>query len=279
VALERLGELVLSRRHERILRTRGAWEAGAGHYPLMVAVHVALLAAAPVEVLLLDRPFLPWLGWPMLGLVGATMALRYWVVATLGERWTTRVLVLPAAPLLGGGPFRFLRHPNYLAVALEVVALPLVHTAWLTALVCGVANLLVLALRIRVEDEALGRSGVAFFGHEEVAAAFARGAVLLDGAGRRCQVHAGRREAPGQAEVHASDTDIFYVVGGAATLVTGGTMVAAETVGPGEVRGSDIAGGESRRLVAGDVIVIPAGTPHRFTAVEAAFTYFVVKAR
>ncbi|HEV8239391.1 MAG TPA: isoprenylcysteine carboxylmethyltransferase family protein [Thermoanaerobaculia bacterium] len=157
VAGERLVELVISRRHQRALRARGAVEAGAGHYPLMVAVHAALLVAAPAEVWLLGRPFLPWLGWPMLALVAATMTLRYWVIATLGERWTTRVLVLPAAPLVAGGPYRFLRHPNYLAVAVEVVALPLVHTAWLTALVCGIANLAILALRIRVEDAALAR--------------------------------------------------------------------------------------------------------------------------
>ena len=155
VAVERLVELVISRRHERALRGRGAVEAGAGHYPLMVGVHAALLAGAPAEVLLLDRPFLPWLGWPMLAVVAATMALRYWVVLTLGERWTTRVLVLPGAPLVARGPYRFLRHPNYLAVVLEVAALPLVHTAWITALVCSLANALVLALRIRVEDEAL----------------------------------------------------------------------------------------------------------------------------
>ncbi len=155
VALERLVELVVSRRHERSLRARGAVEAGTRHYPLMVAVHAALLVAAPAEVLLLGRPFLPWLGWPMLALVAATMALRYWVVATLGERWTTRVLVLRDAPLVAGGPYCFLRHPNYLAVAVEVFALPLVHTAWLTALVCGAANLAVLATRIRVENAAL----------------------------------------------------------------------------------------------------------------------------
>jgi methyltransferase len=155
VASERLVELVLSRRHERTLRARGAVESGAGHYPLMVGVHAALLIGAPVEVLLLDRPFLPWLGWPMLALVAATMALRYWVIATLGERWTTRVLVLPAAPLVVRGPYRWLHHPNYLAVAIEVVALPLVHGAWITALICGAANLAVLALRIRVENAAL----------------------------------------------------------------------------------------------------------------------------
>lgn len=155
VGLERLVELLISRRHEHALRARGAVEAGAGHYPVMVAIHAALLVAAPAEVWLLDRPFLPWLGWPMLAVVAATMALRYWVIATLEERWATRVLVLPSAPLVAGGPYRFLRHPNYLAVAVEVVALPLVHTAWLTALLCGIANLAILAWRIRVEDAAL----------------------------------------------------------------------------------------------------------------------------
>lgn len=158
VGVERLVELVVSRRHVRALVARGAVEAGASHYPLMVAVHAALLIGAAAEVVLLRRPFLPWLGWPMLALVAATMALRYWAVVTLGERWTTRVLVLPGAPLVAQGPFRYLPHPNYLAVTVEVVALPLVHTAWITALACGLANAGVLALRIRAEDAALGRA-------------------------------------------------------------------------------------------------------------------------
>ena len=160
VALERLLELALSRRHERALRAGGACEVGAAHYPVMVAVHVLLLVAAPLEVVLLRRPFVPALGWPMLAVVALTMALRYWGIATLGVRWTTRVLVPPGAPLVAAGPFRFLRHPNYLAVTLEVIALPLVHTAWVTALVCGAANLAILGRRIRVEDAAL-RGGVA----------------------------------------------------------------------------------------------------------------------
>jgi methyltransferase len=282
VAAERLGELVLSRRHERALRARGAVESGAGHYPLMVAVHAALFAGAAAEVWFLDRPFLPWLGGPMLVVVALTMALRYWVVATLGERWTTRVLVLPGAPIVAAGPFRFLRHPNYLAVAVEVFALPLVHTAWWTSLGCGVANLMVLARRIRVENTALATAApapVAFFSAAEVAAAFAKGSVLVDGAGRRFAVHAGRRDAPGDAEVHATDTDIFHVLDGAATIVTGGTVLGAATIAPGEVRGRAIDGGERHQLAAGDVIVIPAGTPHQFTSVASPLTYFVVKSR
>lgn len=165
VACERLAELVVSRRHERALRARGAVERGRGHYPVMVALHVALLAAAPAEVVLLGRPFLPWLGWPALAAVAGTMTLRYWVIATLGERWTTRVLVLPGARLVARGPYRWLTHPNYLAVAVEVFALPLVHSAWVTALVLGAGNLALLAHRIAVEDRALGR-GLAAAGRE-----------------------------------------------------------------------------------------------------------------
>jgi len=86
----------------------------------MVAVHAGFLAAAPLEVFLLGRPFVPALGLPMLALVAATVALRWWVVAALGERWCTRVIVPPGAPLVTAGPYRFLRHPNYLAVALEI---------------------------------------------------------------------------------------------------------------------------------------------------------------
>lgn len=123
----------------------------------MVALHAGFLAAAPLEVVALGRPFLPPLGLGMLGLFGLAVALRAWVIATLGERWCTRVIVLPGAPLVTGGPFRFLRHPNYLAVAIEMPSLALVHTAWLSALVFGGLNLLLLRTRIRVEDAALGR--------------------------------------------------------------------------------------------------------------------------
>lgn len=156
VACERLGELVISRRNERRLRARGAVEAGAGHFPAMVALHAAWLAACPLEVWLLDRPLLPPLAAAAALALAATMALRYWVIATLGDRWCTRVLVPPGEPPIAAGPYRWLRHPNYLAVAVEVFALPLIHTAWLTAAVLGAANLAILAVRIRVEDRALG---------------------------------------------------------------------------------------------------------------------------
>ena len=120
---------------------------------------------------------------------------------------------------------------------------------------------------------------VSYFDKNEVAAAFAKGAVLLDGNGRDYMVHASRREAPGQAEVHTKDTDIIYVLDGTATFVTGGTVVDGKTTAPDEIRGASISNGATRTLVKGDVIVVPAGTPHWFQSVKAPFLYYVVKAR
>lgn len=156
VGVERLAELVVSKRNARWATEHGGRESGAGHYPVMVAIHLGLLLGCVLEVRLLDRPFIPWLGWPMLALVVAAQGLRWWCIATLGHRWNTRVIVLPDAPLVRGGPYRRLRHPNYLAVVVEGFALPLVHTAWLTALCFTVANGWLLAVRIRVENRALG---------------------------------------------------------------------------------------------------------------------------
>jgi len=155
VALTRLAELVRARRNRRALTARGGVEVGAGHWPAMVAVHAGLLVTAPLEVWLAGRPLIPALAASMLGVLAVTFAVRYWVITTLGDRWTTRIIVVPGAPRITRGPYRWLRHPNYLAVALEVPALPLVHTAWITALVFGLANLVVLAVRIRCEDRAL----------------------------------------------------------------------------------------------------------------------------
>lgn len=155
VVAERAGELMLTRRNAARLASRGGVAAGDAHYPAMVVLHTALLIGAPLEVYLLSRPFLPWLGWPMLALVCATMALRYWAISTLGDRWTTRIFVVPGEPPVVGGPYRYLRHPNYLAVILEVAALPLVHTAWLTAGLGSLANAFVLRTRIRAEEAAL----------------------------------------------------------------------------------------------------------------------------
>jgi methyltransferase len=155
VGVERVVELVVSARNISAAKARGAFERGFGHYPLMVALHTGLLVGAVVEVLLADRPFLPWLGWPMLALVLGAQALRWWCIATLGPAWSTRVVVLPGSTLVTTGPYRWMRHPNYLAVVVEGVALPLVHTAWVTAVVFTVADALLLRTRIRCEEAAL----------------------------------------------------------------------------------------------------------------------------
>ena len=155
ICVERLVELVLSARHASAMRARGGVEYGAGHYPVMVALHTALLAGCFLEPVLADRPFVPALGWSMVVVVLAAMALRWWCIATLGVHWNTRVIVVPGTPLVTGGPYRWLRHPNYVAVVVEGAALPLVHTAWVTAVVFTVLNAVLLTFRIRVEDAAL----------------------------------------------------------------------------------------------------------------------------
>ncbi|OHU97854.1 isoprenylcysteine carboxyl methyltransferase family protein [Mycobacterium talmoniae] len=156
VGLERLAELWVARRNARWAFAHGGVEVGAGHYPALVAVHAGLLAGCLIEVWAAHRGFLPRLGWPMLAVVAAAQALRWWCIATLGRRWNTRVIVLPRAPLVHRGPYRWLHHPNYLAVTAEGLALPLVHTAWLTAAGFAVANAAVLTVRLRAENAALG---------------------------------------------------------------------------------------------------------------------------
>ncbi len=152
---ERLWELVLSRRHMRWARLCGGVEFGAGHYPYLAAAHVSLFAGSLLEPWLLRRPFVPALGWPMLALALGAQALRWWCIATLGHRWNVRVVVIRGLPLVRRGPYRWLSHPNYLAVLVEGFALPLVHTAWLTALGFTLVNLSVLGVRIKVEERAL----------------------------------------------------------------------------------------------------------------------------
>ncbi|MEW5808496.1 MAG: isoprenylcysteine carboxyl methyltransferase family protein [Actinomycetota bacterium] len=156
VAAERLVEVAVSRRNARWSFAHGGTEYGQGHYPVMVSMHALLLISCVVEVTTLHRPFVPWLGYPMIAVVVASTAVRWWCVSVLGKHWNPRLIVIPGAPLVSRGPYRWLHHPNYTAVAAEVVALPLVHTAWLTALVFSAANALVLTVRIRAENAALG---------------------------------------------------------------------------------------------------------------------------
>lgn len=155
VGLERVAELVVSTRNAAWSFARGGVEYGRGHYPVMVALHSGFLVAMLVEAWLRRPDVPPVLAWSMLTLVLSSQALRWWCIGTLGRRWNTRVIVVPGLAPVTSGPYRLLRHPNYVAVVVEGVALPLVHSAWLTAVLFTVANAVLLTVRIRVEDAAL----------------------------------------------------------------------------------------------------------------------------
>lgn len=157
VALERVAELLVAKRNAAWSRANGGTEVGAGHYPLMVALHTGLLAGCLLEVATLHRPRIPALHRPMIATVLAAQGLRWWCIKTLGRQWNTRVIVVPGAPRVRTGPYRWLPHPNYVAVAVEGAALPLAHTAWLTALSFSLCNAALLRHRIRVENAALAR--------------------------------------------------------------------------------------------------------------------------
>jgi methyltransferase len=163
VALERGAELLLSARNARIARGRGGVESGRGHYPWMAAFHGLFLVACGLEVVLLHRPFPGTLGWVALAAVALAQALRYWAIASLGWRWNTRIVVVPGELPVTRGPYRWVRHPNYVAVVTEMVALPLVHGAWLTAVVFSLGNAWLLWVRIRAEERALGPAWEAAF--------------------------------------------------------------------------------------------------------------------
>jgi methyltransferase len=155
LATQRVVELALSARHARWLRARGALEHGREHFPLLVALHVLFFPALAAEVLWLRaRPGSFWPLW--LALFAAGQALRLASLWTLGARWTVRILVVPGEPLVRRGVYRFLRHPNYVAVAVELLAGPLIFGAWRTALLFTLGNAAALALRIPAEERALG---------------------------------------------------------------------------------------------------------------------------
>ncbi len=159
IVIQRLAELRLARRNEAWARARGAVEHGARHYPAFFVLHGAWLFGWIGEAWLrgpqLARGWLVWLA-----VLAFAEVLRYWAIASLGRRWNTRVLVMPGEPPLTRGPYRFIRHPNYVAVALELAAVPLMFGAWITAVVATLANaVLLLAVRIPVEERALGFGG------------------------------------------------------------------------------------------------------------------------
>jgi methyltransferase len=156
IACERIAELLLSKRNARIAFAHGAVEAGAGHFRPMTLLHFCFLPCCAWEAMY--RSFPGALGWASLGFALAAQALRWWAIASLGWRWNVRVIAVPGEPPLRRGPYRFVRHPNYLAVALEMLFVPLVHGAWLCAIFFSAANALVLRVRIRAEETALGNA-------------------------------------------------------------------------------------------------------------------------
>jgi len=155
IGFERAAELVVSQRNAARSLDSGGQESGRGHFPPMVALHTALLAGCWIEPIALHRSFLPALAWPMLVLVVAANALRWWCIASLGPRWSARVIVVPGLPLVSSGPYRWFKHPNYAAVIVEGAALPLAGSAWITAAVFTVLNAALLTVRVRCESRAL----------------------------------------------------------------------------------------------------------------------------
>lgn len=159
VGCERLAELVISHRNQARLLARGGFEVGANHYPFMVALHMAWIASLMLWALLA----LPRVCIPALVAYLFVQGLRAWVMATLGPYWTTRIITVPDAPLIVRGPYRFLKHPNYVVVVAEIALLPLALGAWVIAIVFSLLNAAMLWVRIRAENAALAkrRSGPA----------------------------------------------------------------------------------------------------------------------
>ncbi|HWM33027.1 MAG TPA: isoprenylcysteine carboxylmethyltransferase family protein [Pseudolysinimonas sp.] len=158
---ERIVELIVSKRNAAWSFARGGVETGRRHYPAMVALHTGLLVGAVAEVWLLGRPFIDLIGWPAFGVAVLCQVGRIWIIRSLGHQWNTRIIVVPGMPLSRRGPYRlpWLPHPNYLLVAVEGMAIPLVHSAWITAVAFAVLNaVLLIGFRIPAEDRALQAS-------------------------------------------------------------------------------------------------------------------------
>jgi methyltransferase len=158
VALQRMLEVRVSRLNEADLKLRGGLEHAAGQMPVMVAVHTAWLVCTFLEVWLLQRPFRGGLGLFAAIAFALGQALRLLAIHQLGERWTVKIITVPGAAPVTGGIFRYLRHPNYVGVIIEIAALPLIHGAWLTALIFSIANGVLLSRRIQAEEHALAEA-------------------------------------------------------------------------------------------------------------------------
>ncbi|HET9270106.1 MAG TPA: isoprenylcysteine carboxylmethyltransferase family protein [Vicinamibacterales bacterium] len=158
VALLRLAELFISARHRRALAAEGATAVYEPHFKWMALLHTAILAGAAIEVVLLHRPFVPALAMPALVLLVVSTWTRWWVIQTLGRHWNVGVMDSTRQGVVDTGPYRWVRHPNYTAVFVELLALPLIHTAWITALLGSLAHAFVLRARVAAEDRVLRAS-------------------------------------------------------------------------------------------------------------------------
>ncbi|MEC8424130.1 MAG: isoprenylcysteine carboxyl methyltransferase family protein [Myxococcota bacterium] len=154
-SVERIVEVRVSLRNAAWSLARGGREFGRNHYPFMVALHTGFLVACIAEAWLLQRPFLPAVGGPLIVAAAVLQGLRWWCITALGPRWNTRVIIVPGLPRVTAGPYRWMSHPNYVVVALEGVVLPLIHSAWITALAFTLLNAVLLWVRICVENQAL----------------------------------------------------------------------------------------------------------------------------
>lgn len=155
VAAMRIFELRISKKHQQEMTARGASRVKDPNFRWMAMFHTLVLIAAAAEVVFRYRPFIPALAYPMIALFVCANIVRWWVIRTLGEHWNVQVMDSTGLGVITSGPFRYVRHPNYAAVFVEMIALPLIHTAWITALAGAVAHVIVLALRLRTEERVL----------------------------------------------------------------------------------------------------------------------------
>ncbi len=145
---------MIAKRNEKWMRSQGAFEAGAGHYPIMVAMHMAFFISLVIEVLVIDRPLsLLWI--PLLSLFLIAQLARVWCLTSLGKFWNTKIIILPGVDVVKKGPYKFIRHPNYVIVATELLVLPLIFSAYFTAIVFSLLNIWMLSVRIPIEENAL----------------------------------------------------------------------------------------------------------------------------
>ena len=155
VAALRIVELRISKQHQKEMIARGAAKVDEPRFRWMVVLHTAVLIGAALEVVLLKRPLVPWLAAPMFAVFLAANAVRWWVIRTLGQHWNVQVMDSTSLGVVTTGPFRYVRHPNYAAVFAEMLALPLIHTAWITAALGAIAHIAVLGQRLSTEERML----------------------------------------------------------------------------------------------------------------------------